>query len=149
MGITLVDVYLNWLNWSHFLIIMGGLLVIQMDCMIFVWPFLSRTARLRNFLPIKCFPLTYDLSGFMSRINRHALTVGFFETDLLYDFLCFFFLFRTPCLVIAAHPCMEWIPIKKKFARLFYYFNFERNYMWRIILQRISQRVHACYLKKL
>ena len=29
-------------------------------------------------LPIECFPLTYGLSGFMSRINRHTLTVGAF-----------------------------------------------------------------------
>ena len=38
---------------------------------------LFRTARLWNSLPIECFPLTYDLSGFKSRINRHLLTVGF------------------------------------------------------------------------
>ena len=31
-----------------------------------------------NSLPIKCFPLTYDLNGFKSRINRHLLTVAFF-----------------------------------------------------------------------
>ena len=35
-------------------------------------------ARLWNSLPIKCFPLTYDLSGFKSRINRHFLTAGSF-----------------------------------------------------------------------
>ena len=40
--------------------------------------FFSRIFRLRNSLPIKCFPLTYDLSGFKSRINRHLLTVGSF-----------------------------------------------------------------------
>ena len=33
------------------------------------------TAILWNFLPIECFPLTYDLSGIKSRINRHLLTV--------------------------------------------------------------------------
>ena len=31
-----------------------------------------------NFLHIECFPLTYDLSGFKSRINRHLLTLGSF-----------------------------------------------------------------------
>ena len=36
------------------------------------------TAKLWNFVPIECFPLTYDLSGFKSRINRHLLTVGSF-----------------------------------------------------------------------
>ena len=33
-------------------------------------------ARLWNSLPIECFPLTYDLNGFESRISRHLLTVG-------------------------------------------------------------------------
>ena len=40
--------------------------------------FFPRTARLWNFLPIECFPLTYNLNGFRSRINRHLLTVGSF-----------------------------------------------------------------------
>ena len=37
-----------------------------------------RTARLWNSLPIECFPLTYNLTGFKSRSNRHLLTVGSF-----------------------------------------------------------------------
>ena len=45
---------------------------------IYVNSFFPRTARLRNSLPIECFPLTYDLSGFKSRINTHLLTVGSF-----------------------------------------------------------------------
>ena len=40
--------------------------------------FFPCTARLWNSLPIECFSLTYDLSGFKSRINRHLLTVGSF-----------------------------------------------------------------------
>ena len=36
VGITLIDVHLNWLNWSHFLIFVGGLLVILIDRMIFL-----------------------------------------------------------------------------------------------------------------
>ena len=40
--------------------------------------FFPHTARLWNSLPLKCFPLTYDLSGFKSRINRHLLIVGSF-----------------------------------------------------------------------
>ena len=40
--------------------------------------FFLRTAKLWNSLPIECFPLTYDLSGFKSRIDRHILTVGSF-----------------------------------------------------------------------
>ena len=37
------DVHLNWLNWFHFLILEGGLLVILIDCMIFLSPFLDVT----------------------------------------------------------------------------------------------------------
>ena len=40
--------------------------------------FFPRTAKLWNSLPIECFPLTYDLIGFKSRIHRHLLTVGSF-----------------------------------------------------------------------
>ena len=90
-GITVVDVDLNWLNWFHFLILEIGLLIILIDCMIFpstfldvkrmsisTVSFLACTARLWNSLPIECFPLTHDLSGFKSRINIHLLTVGSF-----------------------------------------------------------------------
>ena len=42
-----------------------------------------RTVRLWNSLPIEYFPLTYDLSDFKSRIDRHLLTVGSFQTDFL------------------------------------------------------------------
>ena len=45
---------------------------------VYVNSFFSRTAKLWNSLPIECFPLTYDLSGFKSRINRHLLSVGSF-----------------------------------------------------------------------
>ena len=34
---------LNWLNWLHVLILEGGLLVILIDCMIFLSPFLDVT----------------------------------------------------------------------------------------------------------
>ena len=45
---------------------------------VYVNSFFPRTAKLWNSLPIECFPLTYDLSGFISKINRHPLTVGSF-----------------------------------------------------------------------
>ena len=45
---------------------------------VYVNSFFPRTARLWNSLPIECFPLTYDLSDFKSRINRYLLTVGSF-----------------------------------------------------------------------
>ena len=45
---------------------------------VYVKSFFPCTARPSNSLPIECLPLTYDLSGFKSRINRHLLTVGSF-----------------------------------------------------------------------
>ena len=45
---------------------------------VYVNSFFPHTVRLWNFLPIECFPLTYDLSSFMSRINRYLLTLGSF-----------------------------------------------------------------------
>ena len=37
----LVDVHLNWVNWFHLLILVGGPLIILIDCMIFLPPFLD------------------------------------------------------------------------------------------------------------
>ena len=45
---------------------------------VYVNSFFPRTARLWDSLPIECFPLTYDLSSFKSRINRYLLTIGSF-----------------------------------------------------------------------
>ena len=45
---------------------------------IYVNSFFPVTAKCRNSLSKECFPLTYDLNGFNSRINRHLLTVGSF-----------------------------------------------------------------------
>ena len=45
---------------------------------VYVNSFFPCTARLWNSLPIECFPLTYNLNDFTSRINRHLLTVGSF-----------------------------------------------------------------------
>ena len=38
---------------------------------VYVTSFFPRTARLCNCLPIECFPFTYDLCGFRSRINSY------------------------------------------------------------------------------
>ena len=61
---------------------------------VYVNSFFPRTGRLWNYLPLESFPLTYDLSGFKCRINRHLLTVASFQTDFLYDVIlsCLFFL---------------------------------------------------------
>ena len=44
----------------------------------YVNSFFPHTVRFCNSLPIECFPLSHDLNGFNSRINRHLLTVGSF-----------------------------------------------------------------------
>ena len=41
IGITLIDVLENWLNWIHFLFLEVGLLVILIDCIIFLSPLLD------------------------------------------------------------------------------------------------------------
>ena len=45
---------------------------------VYVNSFFPCIAKLWNSLPIECFPLTYDLSGFKSGINRQLLTVASF-----------------------------------------------------------------------
>ena len=45
---------------------------------VYVNSFFPSTARIWNSLLLECFPLTYDLSGSKSRINRHLMTVGSF-----------------------------------------------------------------------
>ena len=87
---TLVDVLKNWLNWFYFLFLEAGLLVILIDCMIFLSTFLDVTrmsmstvsflAQLDSgilcFFSLEYSPLTNNLNGIKSRINRHLLTVG-------------------------------------------------------------------------
>ena len=67
-----------------------GFLVTIPRCYKDVLCFFPRTAGLWNSLPIECFPLTFDLKGFHSRINRHFLTVGSFRRDFLYAFCASF-----------------------------------------------------------
>ena len=54
---------------------------------VYVNSFFPPTAKLWNS------PSTYHLSGFRSRINRHLLTVGSFQTDFLYPSIFFVLLF--------------------------------------------------------
>ena len=57
--------HLNWLNWFHFLILEGGLMIILIDFIIFLSPFLDVT---RTSMSIVSFLvqllLTHDLNGF-------------------------------------------------------------------------------------
>ena len=45
---------------------------------VYVDSFFTHTRRHWNFVPIDCFPLTHDLNGFKSGINRHLLCVDSF-----------------------------------------------------------------------
>ena len=70
------DVYLNRLNWFHFLFLEGGVLVILLFCMIFLSPLLDVTRMSMSTFSLlaqlgsgtlsyrECFCLTYDLNGF-------------------------------------------------------------------------------------
>ena len=51
---------------------------------VYVNSFFPCKARLWNYFPIECFPLTYNLNGFKCRISRHLLTLGSFWTDFRY-----------------------------------------------------------------
>ena len=75
---------------------------------VYVDSFFPRTARLWNSLPIECFPLTYDLSGFKFRINRYLFNCRFFLNGfpVCFNFFVLPFLV-TPSLVVAVQPCME------------------------------------------
>ena len=43
LGITLVDILHNWLNWLQFPFLEGGLRIILIDCMIFLSTFRDGT----------------------------------------------------------------------------------------------------------
>ena len=77
---------------------------------VYVNSFFLHTSRLWHSLRVECFPLTFDLNGCKSRINRHLLAVG------SVDFLCFnlfvLLFLVTQCLAVAVQPCMGWISIK-------------------------------------
>ena len=67
--------------------------------------FFPRTARLWNSLPKECFPLTYDLSGFKSRINNRHLLTRFFLNRFPVCFNLFVLLILvTPRLIVAVQP---------------------------------------------
>ena len=80
----------NWFTSFFFLILVEGLLVFfnrlhdfsvsipRCYKDVYVNSLFSRAARFWKSLSIECFPLTYDLNGFKSRINRHLFTVGSF-----------------------------------------------------------------------
>ena len=75
--------------------------------------FFPRTARLWNSLPIECFPLTYDLSGYKSRINRHLLTVRSFWRGFQYALIFFFYSFS--CNSMPCYGCSDFRGVNPNF----------------------------------
>ena len=71
IGITLVDVFQNWLNWFHFLFLEGGLLVILIDCMIFLSPFLDVTRMAMSTVSV----LAQLDSGILSGNNPEEISI--------------------------------------------------------------------------
>ena len=99
--ISLIDVHLNWIKWFYLLFLAAPPLVVLIGCMIFLSPFLdvirmsistvsfSRTPRFWYSLHAECFPLTYYLNSFKSRVNRHLFNRHLSKTDLPYNFHLF------------------------------------------------------------
>ena len=92
IGIILVDVPQNYLNWFLFFTLVGSPLAILIDIMnflssyIYVNSFIPCTDRILNFLPAEYFPLTYDMNGLNSRVIRYFLSLDFLKTVFL---VCF------------------------------------------------------------
>ena len=85
IGITFVAVHLNQFNWFlHFLILEGGLIIILIDCMIFLSPFQDLC---QQFLPMHSW--TLELSAY--RMLSSDLLFKSLELTL---FNCRFFLNR-------------------------------------------------------
>ena len=87
---------------------------------VYVNSFFPCTATIWNSLPTECFPFTYDLNDFTSRVSRHVLT-GFFLRRFLVSCHLFMLLFLvTSCVVVAVQSCTERIPIIKKSVSITY-----------------------------
>ena len=62
--------------------------------------FFPGIARLQDSVPIECFPLTHDLNGFKSRINRQLFNCRFFLNRFpvcFNSFFASFFCNSMPC----------------------------------------------------
>ena len=64
-------------------------------------------------MPVECFPLPYDLSGFKSRIDGHLFRFFINRFPACFNLFVLIFLL-TPCPVVSLQPCSEWTPVKKK-----------------------------------
>ena len=85
---------------------------------VYVNSFFPRSARIRISLPIECFPLTYDLSGCKSKINRHLFNCRFFlnRFPVCFNLFVLFFLV-TLYLIISVQPSWSESQFLKKSIR--------------------------------
>ena len=105
----------NWGNFAKKIGAKPSLFVTIPKCCkdVYVNNFLPLADRLWNSLPIECFPLTYNLNGFKSGINR-PINCRFSLKRFPVCFNLFVLLFLvTPSLVVAFQTWIEWIPILK------------------------------------
>ena len=109
----------RWLNWFHFLFLGGGLLVILIDCMIFLSPFLDVTRMSMSTVPFLA-QLDSGILGLWNAFLCPMILVAL-SLELTDIFNCRFFLIRflvcfnlfvllflvIPCLVVTVRPCMK------------------------------------------
>ena len=65
-------------GFNYWIVLLYAIMLLLSSPLLYAKSFFPRTAWLGNPLPIECFPLTYDLNGFKSRIDRHLWTVSSF-----------------------------------------------------------------------
>ena len=94
VGITLVDILQNWLNWFHFFFLEGDLLIILIDCMIFLSIFRDGT---KMSMSTVCL-FTHLDSGILYLYNVFLwpMILVVWSLELTDIFNCRFFLNRLP-----------------------------------------------------
>ena len=73
---VLVPLPYSWARSTAYSVRLNDFSVATPQCYkdVYVNGFFPHIARIWSFLPIECFPFTYDLSGFKFRINKHLST---------------------------------------------------------------------------
>ena len=91
------------LNWFHFLILKGGLLLDITRMSVSTFSFLTQL----DSLPMECFPLTYDLNGLKSINNRHFNSRFFVKVFPVCSNLFVLLFLVTACLIVDDQPGMS------------------------------------------
>ena len=91
------------LNWFHFLILKGGLLLDITRMSVSTFSFLTQL----DSQPMECFPLTYDLNGLKSINNRHFNSRFFVKVFPVCSNLFVLLFLVTACLIVDDQPGMS------------------------------------------